>query len=808
MIKKQLLTHGLFLCGLLIITVIVHYPTFISGKTISQHDILQGKGGNEQLQKYRSETGEEALWNPNMFSGMPAYLTGVKYRGDILVHAHLLYRLYMPRAAGILFASFLSFYVMMLVFGVRPWIAFAAAIAFGLNGFNIIGVMAGHNAKIDAVAYMPLVVAGVHLAFGKKRLLGVGLTALGLALQIKANHPQITYYLVLIIGAYGINELVKTVKSGNWQPFGTTSGLLLAAAVLAIGANYGRLAATLEYSKYSIRGKSELSSDAVASSGLDKEYAFRYSNGIMEPLFLLVPNFFGGSSQQELSSNSSVAEALRRAGYNRQQINQQIKSMPTYWGNQPLTAPYYAGTITVFLFILGIFLLPKEQKIWLMVLAIIGIVLSWGKNFATFNDFLFNYLPGYNKFRSVTFTIIITIFSMNLLGFIALEKLFSSQWDKNIQKKFFIAIGITGGFLLLAIVFAGALGFRGSVDAQLPDWFTEAIRSDRKSLLVRDALRALLIITLMVTVTWLYVKSKLKGVLVFSIITLTVFLDSFFLSRRFIKPSDFVKSPIEDYFEATNADTYLMSEMKPGDRVLNLQNPFNENRTSYFHASLGGYHGAKIRRYQDLIDQCIQNEMQQAVSKLRSQSTDFSGLSVINMLNTRFFYAGTDRNAIFENTNANGPAWIVREVLPVNSADEEINKVCNMDTRQQATIDQTKFAIPGTEGYGSLELVSKTPNKVVYSSNTSGGASTGIFSEIYYPEGWTATMDGKSVDIIRANYVLRALEIPPGQHEIVFEFKPTVYATGNAVMAISGVLILLLFVGTSYISIRSNLNSL
>lgn len=791
-LKKNILTHGLIILGFLFITLLVHYPTFLGDKKLDQHDILQGQGGNTQLKQYRSETGEEALWNPYMFSGMPAYMTGVQYPGDLLAYAYQGIRLGMAHPQGILFIAFVSFYILLLTFKVRPLIAAAGAIAFGLNGFNMIGIMAGHNAKIAAVALMPLVLAGIHLTFSGKRWLGFGLTALALGLQIRTNHPQITYYLIIIVAAYGINLLVNIIKEKNFKSFGINTALMVFAAVLAVGANYGRLATTLEYSKYTIRGKSELASDQKASSGLDREYAFRYSNGIAEPLFLFVPNIFGGSSQQELSVKSEVANALRSAGYNRAQIAQQVKSVPTYWGDQPLTAPYYAGTLTVLLFILGIILLPKKHKVWLITLAVLGIMMSWGKNFESFNNFLFDYLPGYNKFRSVTFTIIITIFSMNLLGFIALEKLVSSEWNKELKKKIYLTFGIGGGFLLALLVFSGALGYRGAIDSQLPDWFVEAIREDRQSLLIKDVLRAMMFVVAFAVLIWALFKKQVKTSQVLLGLTLIVFVDSFSLTKRFLGEERFTKNPSKDFFAMTDADRAITAQASFGDRVLNLQNPFNENRTSYYHESIGGYHGAKIRRYQDLIDYCIQGELQSAIGSLQSQSMNFSNLPVLNMLNTKYMYAGAQ---VFPNRYANGNAWTVSSVIPVNSPDEEISSVCSLNTKNEAVIDQTKFNIPSTTGSGIITLDKKTPNKLTYTANVSGGTATGIFSEIYYPKGWTATIDGNEVEILRADYVLRALEIPEGQHEIVFEFKPKTYFVGNNIMLVSSILVLLVFVG-------------
>ncbi len=803
-LRKNLLTHGLAILTFFIVNFLVHYPAIINGLKINQHDILQGVGGNNQLKEFKAETGQEALWNPNMFGGMPAYFTGVQYSGDLLKYVYQVLGLWMGHPSSILFIAMVSFYIMLLSFKVRPLIAIVGALAFGLNGFNVISIMAGHNAKIAAVALMPLVVAGIQLTFSGKKWFGPALTALALGLEIRANHPQITYYLVIIVFAFGINEVIKVMKEKTVKDFAFKAALLVLAALLSVGANYGRLATSLEYSKYSIRGKSELSSDQASSSGLDREYAFRYSNGITEPLFLFVPNFFGGSSQQELSTKSEIAKALRTAGYNRSQIAQQVQSIPTYWGDQPLTAPYFAGTLAVVFFILGIVILPKDKKIWLIILAILGIMMSWGKSFAGFNDLLFDYLPGYNKFRSVTFTIIISIFAINLLGCLGLEKLVSLDWDKATKKKVFLTFAIGGGSLILLAIFSGALSFKGAVDAQLPDWFVDALRSDRKSLLVKDTLRALLFVAAFAAAVWsLFVKKvNIKYVLMGLIII--VFTDNFSLSKRFLGEDRFVKDPYEEEFALNEADQALMASSGAGDRVLNLQNPFNENRTSYYHASIGGYHGAKIRRYNDLIDYCLGSEVQRAIQKLQSQSMDFSDLPILNMLNATQFYAGGQRNGVFPNRYANGESWVVNELIPVNSADEEISRLCDINTKTQAIIDQSKFEIPTTSGSGSIELVEKTPNRLTYSATIQNGNALGVFSEIYYPKGWVATINGSEVEILRTNYVLRALSIPEGIHEIVFEFRPKVYTIANGIMLVSCVLVLLSFGVTTFLELKEN----
>ncbi len=803
-LKKNILTHGLIIAGFLLINILIHYPSFLGNRHISQHDILQGKGGNYQIQMHQKKAGEESLWNPYIFGGMPAYLTSVRYSGDLIKHVYQFITLRMGHPEGILFIAFVSFYILLLSFKVRPLIAAAGAIAFGLNGFNVIGIMAGHNAKIASVALMPLVLAGIHLTFSGKRWLGFGLTALALSLQIRANHLQITYYLMIIVVVYGINALIQAIKNKELKPFGITTIVMVLAVFLAVGANYGRLSTILEYSKHTIRGTSELKDDQAASSGLDREYAFRYSNGIVEPICLFVPNILGGSSQQELSEKSEVAEVFRKAGYTRNQMAQQLKNAPTYWGDQPLTAPYYAGTLTVLLFILGLLMLQKKQKTWLVILIILGIMMSWGKNFSAFNNLLFDYLPGYNKFRTVTYTIIITFFAMNLLGFTALEKLIQSDWKTRLKKKVWIAFGIGGGFLIALLLFSGSFGYRGAIDAQLPDWFIDAIRKDRQSLLIKDTLRALFFVLSFALLLWALVKKKAKASYIISGILLLVFIDSFSLTKRFLGEEKFIKNPSEIFFKMTEADQAIVSQTSEGDRVLNLQNPFNENRTSYYHESIGGYHGAKIRRYQDLIDHCMQFEIQNAIQSLQSRSLDFSNLQILNMLNTQFMYAGGQKNAVVPNQHANGNAWTVTEVIPVGSPNEEIEKVCSIDTKNQVLIDQTKFNIPQISGSGSIALDKKTPNKVTYTASINEGQALGVFSEIYYSDGWIATIDGKITDILRVNYVLRALEIPSGTHKIVFEFRPQTYFTGNIIMMVISIVVILSFLVSIFVQLKSS----
>lgn len=798
--KKDFLPHAVAIAIFCLATLSFFAPAFFEGKTLPQHDITQWEGGAKELIDYREKTGEEGLWTNSMFSGMPGYLVDVRFSGDLIKYVHRAYGLFLTYPMMTIFISCLSFYILLLAMGVRSWLAIAGGLAYGFTAFSIIGLMAGHNSKISAVSTMPLVLAGIHLAFRGKSIWGFVATSIGLAIHLRPNHLQITYYLLLIVVAYGIMQLITAVKEKTLPEFAKTSVILIMAAVLAVGANFGSLLTTIEYSKYSIRGKSELTplGQEEAKAGLDTDYAFQYSNGIFEPFFLFIPNFYGGSAREDLGKNSNLEEALRKNGANRQQIQQQVSAAPAYWGDQPLTAPYYAGAIVVFLFVLGMVFLENKYRIWLGSLVLFALVLSWGKNFEL-NYFIFDYLPGYNKFRSVTFAIIIVILAMILGGFMGLEKLLSAEFNKQTQKKFLIAIGSVAGFALLCVLFAGMGSYRGAVDAQLanyPDWYLNALRADRASLLRADALRSLIFVLLFVGVVWALIKEKLSKGIAYSLLILFVFVDMFGIAKRFINADTFVRKSRQSEFRLTEADQRILKDKDPNYRVMNLLNPFNDAKTSYHHKSIGGYHGAKLGRYQELIERAIAPEQSQVISALQNGSFSFGDIGVLNMLNTKYFVAGVSANAVIPNPTANGNAWFVSDVIEVSSADEEIGEVSKIDTKTTAVIDESKFEISGfvPSANGIISLEEYQPNYLTYSSANAGDG-LAVFSEIYYPKGWTATIDGQEAEILRVNYVLRALQIPEGEHVIEFKFAPSSYAIGNTVALISSSLLILTLLG-------------
>ncbi len=796
--KEQVLPHLVAIIVFLLVTIIYFKPVFFEHKSLSQHDIQQWEGGAKELIDFRETTGKEALWTNAMFGGMPGYLINVQWGNGILGKLQIAVAFGLPHPVRIVYLSFLCFYILLVSFGVRPYLAIAGALAFGLSSYNIIGISAGHNSRIAAVAFMPLVLAGIRTVFKGKHLVGFTLTALAVALELRVGHLQITYYLFLMIAAYGISELFFAFKDKELAPFLKRSGILVAAAALGLATFIGSLLSTMEYSKYSIRGKSELSQVKTGENkdGLTKAYAFEYSQGIFEPMTLFFENIIGGSSRQKLDLNSETGKFMLKQGASKSQAEQQLQGMPTYWGNQSYSAPYYAGAIILFLLVLALITLPKRYTIWMSIIAILGIMLTWGSSFSSFNYFMFDYFPGYNKFRSVTFAIIIPILAMNLLGFIGLEKFLHLEWNSKTKKQLAIAVGSTAGFAILLWLFAGLINYSGAVDAQLPEWLLAPLKADRQSLLKGSALATFFLITIFGVAVFATFTKRIKPPVLYLTLAFLMLIDLWSTDKKLLNDSSFKRNPARTFFQKTEADKLILSDKALDFRVFNLQNPWNEARTSYYHKSIGGYHGAKLRRYQDLISSGLTAEHQKVIELLRSGNMDFSSLGVLNMLNTKYLMLGSGKEAVIKNESANGNAWFVSRVENVNSADDELAKTQEIDTKTTAVINQTKFKLTGSlSSNGTITLAKYAPNHLVYKSNNEA-AGLAIFSEIYYKEGWKATIDGKEASILRANYVLRALEIPAGEHTIEFVFKPSIYGWANPIMMASSWLIILLIIGT------------
>jgi hypothetical protein len=807
---KDVLPHCIAIAVFLLVTFFFFNPIFLENKALNQQDIQQWEGSSKSMRDYRERTGDEPLWSESMFSGMPGYLVSVEWGNKAVGYLKSVLAFKLPHPICNIYLAFVCYYIMLCAFGIRPYLAIAGALAFGLSSYMIIGLSVGHSARIGAIAFMPLVMAGIHLAFTDRRILGFGVTAAGLALHFRENHLQMTYYLMIIVSVYGLIQLILFIKEKKAVEFAKSIAVLIPAVLIAVGTFFGPMWAITEYSTYS-RGKSELTSTQITeqSDGVGKTYAFQYNYAILEPMTLLIPNIYGGTSANFLVTDqeSNVYQALARST-DEQLANQLVNYTSAYWGPQtPL--PYYAGAVVVFLFVLGIAIAERKNVWWLVPICILAIMMSWGSNFAAFNYFLFDHLPGYNKFRSVTFTVVMVIFSMSLLGLLGLEKIITSGLTKENKTRLLVVFGITGGICLLFILVPGILSFMREGDEQHPAWFISALVEDRKALLRSDAFRSFLFIAVTFGAVYFELWKKVSPLIFYFLLIIMVTLDLAIVDTRYFTKDDYKRKRESAAFPITEADQEILKD-KSYYRVYNInpqEGAFLEARTSYFHHSVGGYHGVKLRRYQDLYDSCLFPQTIELFQGLRAGSSDFSRLGAINMLNAKYMVFGPGRDNILPNPSANGNAWFVREIVPANTPNEELAKVCEINTRTTAVINTNEFKV-GSFSYDSAATITLTehnPNLLKYQS-TSAIDGLAVFSEIYYPKGWIVTIDGQEAQLLRANYVLRALQVPSGNHSIEFRFQPKPYVIGNKVTTASSWLLIVVVLASIGWSLRKENN--
>lgn len=811
--STHILPHVVALAVFFIITVFFFNPVFFGNKTLQQYDIQQFAGSSKAIEDYRNETGDEPLWTNSMFSGMPAYLVSVQWSNHAIAYVKTLLALFLPHPVANIFIAFVCYYILLLSFRIRPYLAIAGAIAFGLSSYIIIGLAAGHNGRIGAIAFMPLIMAGIHLVFTGKRVLGFGVTAMAMALHLRENHVQITYYLLLIVLIYGLIQLIEAVRLKTVPVLLKNIGVLAVAVLLGIGTFFGQMWALKEYSAYSTRGKSDLVAEGspqnADGAGMRKEYAFEFSNGILEPFTLMIPNFYGGSTSNFLflDRSSEVYQALARSG-NQQTANQLANFTGGYWGEQRMTAPYYAGATIIFLFVLGIAFAEKKYVWWLVSVSVWSILLSWGSNFSAFNYLMFDFFPGYNNFRSVTFTLIMILFAMPLLGMLGLERLWAGGMTREAKRKLLIAFGATGGLCLLLWIFAGMFGFTREVEAQLPAWFVDALAEDRKSLFRADAIRSFFFILIVFAAIYFDLHKRLSATGFYAFLIFVVAVDLAPVAKRYFTEDNYKRSRDNSFFAMTGADQQILKD-KSSYRVYNLSyltgsgtNTFAEARTSYYHHSIGGYHGAKLKRYEEFYDSCVVPQTQQFVAQAQKGNIGFENLTAFNMLNIKYVYIGPQAQDVLPNPSAYGNAWFVREIARAGNAREELAKTCAANTRFTAVIDTSKFRVGNiaSDTNATIRLVDGNPKSLKYESQSSADG-LAVFSEIYYP-GWEATIDGKPTEALRANYILRALEIPAGNHTIEFTFRPKPYMVGNKVTRISSWLVLLVLLGSIWWTLK------
>ncbi|WP_276498769.1 YfhO family protein [Pontibacter litorisediminis] len=799
--KRDVLPHAIAVLIFLVLTAVYFSPVLFQDKGLAQHDILQFKGGAKEIQDYRERTGEEALWTNSMFGGMPAYLIQTHFPGDWSGYIHKILTFDLPALAGNIFITLICAYILLVAMGMSTWLAIIGAVAFSFTSYNLIILEAGHNTKSLTIAYIPMVLAGLIYALRRNLWVGAALFAVGLTMNLHFNHLQMTYYMLLLVLVFGVVEIIYAVKHGTFAELLKRGLVLLVAAILAIGVNFGRLYTTAEYSKYSIRGKSELtqpnSGDNVGS-GLDREYAFNWSYGVSETMTLLIPDFYGGSSSAPLDTDSETYKAFTKMGAAPAQAEQLVKQgLPMYWGPQPMTSgPVYVGAIVVFLFVLGLFIVDRRWTSWLVAGTILSLLLAWGKNFEAFNYFMFDYFPLYNKFRAVSSALVIAQITIPFLAILALWKLINERSQiKDLDKKLLISGGITAGICLLVWLFAGTASFMSETDQRLiqAQFPIDAIRADRGSMMRSDAFRSLVFILLAAGLLYFYVKNKVSATVAVAGVGILVLVDLWSVDQRYLNNGDFERRVVENYFSPTPADQMILQDKEDAARglsyrVINLPNPFNDARTSYFHKSVGGYHGAKLRRYQDLIDRHISR----------------NNLEVLRMLNTRYAITGDPKQPVQRIPDALGNAWFVEEVQPVESPDAELDALTMFDAGATAVIDVSKFPIERryfSADSANIKLTEYEPNylKYEYAAAKEGLV---VFSEIYYPEGWQAYLDGEPVEHIRANYVLRAMEVPAGKHTIEFKFEPQSYYTGNTVSLISSILLVLVIAGAIFYAVK------
>lgn len=794
---KALVPHLIIVAIFTALTWVYLLPQ-LQGKELAQHDIVQSMGMQGEIRAWHEKTGHYPLWTNSMFSGMPAYQIMTDFPSNLVTYLiHFIKAVY-PETAHLVFLLMLGFYVLLFTFTKNPWVSAVAAIGFAFSSYNFINIDAGHTSKVRCIALMAPILAGFLAAYRGRYLFGAALTALVLAMQVRSNHFQITYYTMLAGAMIGVFYLILAVKEKQFVSFTKATGALLVAITLGIGSNVGQLWTTYEYSKETIRGgTSELSEEK--SSGLDKDYAFSWSYGKLETFTLLIPNYTGGASQEELGEDSNLAKELLKKGVPKTQVKKIVEQgAPTYWGDQPFTSgPTYFGAITCFLFLLGMFLIRNPVKWAFLAIAALTMFLAWGKNFETFNMLFFNYFPFYNKFRTPAMILSVANLAVVFIAGLAIYEIVSGKLkSEEIKNALIKSLGITAGLVFLAGI-AGSyfFDFKAEVDAHLAEsgWPVEALQADRAAMMRADAFRSLLFIVLASALLFAYIGNKIKANYLVYALGVLMLLDTWGVAKRYLNDSDFVsKSDKEKYFRPSKADLEIKQDTDLYYRVLNFTtSTFNDALTSYHHKSIGGYHAAKIRRYQDLIEKQITPNMQRI-----SKGFSNENIPVLNMLNMRYIIGKDDQ--VIRNPEAMGNAWFVQEYKIVEDAEAEMNALSSFNPAQTAFADKRfesylSGLAPSLDSAASIMLTVYEPEKLEYKAAATS-EQLAVFSDVYYDKGWQAFIDGKTTEHIRVNYVLRALRIPAGEHTITFEFKPKSYYTGEKVtLAFSALTLLLVF---------------
>ena len=832
---KKYLPHLAAVVLFAIITLIQFSP-LLSNKVLEQGDIVRYKGMSQEMTDFRKAEHSEALWTNSMFGGMPAYQVSTLYPGNLLGHVDKVFHLFLPHPSGYIFLCFIGFFILLLCLEINPWLAIIGALAYGFSSYFFIIIEAGHNSKANAIGYLAPLLGGIILLMRGKHWLGFAVTALFMAMELNANHVQISYYGFMLFGLVFLTYFIMALKQKSLKPFFIGVGLFIAASIIGVLPNAGNLLATYEYGNYTTRGKTELTMNSELqtnqgnkTSGLDKDYATQWSYGVGETFTFLIPNFKGGGSAAIGSVDKDALKAVDP------QMREQVAQSSAYFGQQPFTSgPVYIGAIVMLLAFLGLFIIDHPLKWALVIGTLLSVMLAWGKNFMPLTSLFMDYVPGYNKFRAVSMILVIAELTIPLLAILALDKFIKAS-EKNeeftlpflktqidLKKVLIISIVVIGGFCFISAFMPSIINsfiplgeetqivnqFKqsGATDAQIsqfmPD-FLSNIEKARQAIFKSDARRSLIFVGLASIFLFLYVTKKLK--LELFLVTMAIFLcaDLWPVAGRYLDSKNYVpKAQYDAPPSKSAADEQILADKSLDYRVLNLStNTFNDAATSYYHKSIGGYHGAKLKKYQEIIDFHLDGEINEFYKGLNDAAQNDSlmrihmaKLGVLNMLNTKYMIVpAKDQTFAIPNPQANGNAWFVKNIKTVASADSEIVALHGINTKREAVIQEKNKAItPVANTYnanGKITMQSYKPNDLVYETDAPEKGFA-VFSEIYYPKGWNAYVDGNLTPHTCVNYILRGMEIPAGKHKVEFKFEPQVYKTGNSVALIGSILLL------------------
>ncbi|MEW5675943.1 YfhO family protein [Flavobacterium enshiense] len=816
---NKIYPYLLIIAGFAIISIIYFYPV-MQGKKIYQSDIAQYTGMAKEQNDFRKIAGEEPYWTNSAFGGMPTYQLGANYPHNYIKQLDSVIR-FLPRPADYLFLYFIGFFILLKVLRVDNLKAFFGALAFGLSTYLIIILGVGHNAKAHAIAYMPMVVAGVLLVYQKRYVAGGLLTMIAAALEINANHFQMTYYLLFLLLIIAVYYKIQYLKEKDFKGLWKATGVFAIAGILALGANASNLMATSEYTDFSIRGKSELTFNAdgsqnVTSSSMKHEYITEYSYGIAESLNLISPRLFGGGNSEQLGKDSALYEFLIGYGATPEEALQTVSYYgKTYWGEQPIVeAPAYIGAIVFFLAVLGLFHDKRKIKYVFLGGALFSLLLSWGKNLDFLTTFFIDYVPLYDKFRAVSSIQVILELCMPVLAVMGLQSFFSEDREKQLPN-LLKASATSLGIVIVLLLGKGMFDFSSSIDGQLMQMFgesqdksfginfIEALKEDRMNFYTSDLLRSLFFMGVAAIALWLYVKNKLSATTAVIVVGVFMILDLFAVDKRYLNNDpDHFKSAreIDIPFEATEVDNAILQDTSVY-RVYEIQGRL-QGRTSYFHKSVGGYSAVRPRRMDQLFEYQVEKNLNEIGSSIDFESLSLTKSSpVLDLLNVKYIIVPTGQGDVpVGNPFANGNAWFVNEVKMVHSADEEMKALDKLNSKQTAILNKNEFPNVSVktsfvkDSLATIQLKDHKPNYLKYESNNANEG-LAVFSEIYYPKGWKATVDGKETDIFAVDYVLRAINVPAGKHTIEFKFEPQVVKTGSMISLASflGMLVLIGF---------------